>query len=68
MGKFRQCLTELSVLDTIMPRYYSLTFLLDLLALKSVNIYFHIEIIYSCTIMGRDMEGLFLELQQGKGS
>ena len=27
MGKFRQCLTELSACDTIMARYYRLTFL-----------------------------------------
>ena len=27
MGKFRQCLTELSTRDTIMAGYYSLTFL-----------------------------------------
>ena len=52
MGKFRQCLTELSAHDTIMAGYYSLTFLFYLLCnsrmlgvLKNTrNIHFHDKI------------------------
>ena len=50
MGKFRQCLTELSACDTMMVGYYSLTFLLwDREPLRRLNT---IGII--CTIFSRE--------------
>ena len=39
MGKFRQCLTELSARDTIMAWYYSLTFLLDMSAGSKIDFF-----------------------------
>ena len=37
MGKFRHCLTELSVRDTIMAGYYSLTFLLQTVSIEDIG-------------------------------
>ena len=46
MGKFRQCLTELSAHDTIMAGYYSLTFLFIY-----IFIFFFIFCLFVCFVL-----------------
>ena len=51
MGKFRQCLTELSARDTIMAGYYSLTFLLHVTFVTFFFLLFQISLVIAYSLV-----------------
>ena len=58
MGKFRQCLTELSASDTIMTGYFSLTFLLLSVVKQLVSNWRTFELVVIEIYSGEDFESL----------